>query len=83
MTQALCNDSGLDLHDGPALFNWGVACSLGTDGMELDLIEAHKWFNLAAAAGDERGADSRADVAQALTPRDIREAQRRARSLLQ
>jgi uncharacterized protein len=82
MTQALCTDILPDLNDGPALFNWGVACSLGVDGMELDLIEAHKWFNLAALAGDDRGVSSRTDIALTLTPCDVREAQRRARSLL-
>ncbi|UAK23492.1 hypothetical protein [Sphingomonas nostoxanthinifaciens] len=71
------------LDDGPALFDWGLACSVGSGGVELDLIEAHKWFNLAALAGDERGAEWRADIAATLSRADIREAQRRARLVLQ
>ena len=61
-------------------YDRGFACSRPSDAM--DLIEAHKWFNLAAMAGDVRGAAARADIALDLTPREIAEAQRRARTYL-
>lgn len=65
-----------------ACFDLGVACSTGANGMEFDLVEAHKWFNLAAAQGHEEAAMVRADIAEELTAREIAEAQRRARHWL-
>ena len=46
-----------------ALFELGVSYSTGRSGAEVDLIEAHKWFNLAALSGDTRSQASRADIA--------------------
>jgi uncharacterized protein len=34
--------------DANALYDLGIAYSTGSGGVEVDLIEAHKWFNLAA-----------------------------------
>ncbi len=65
-----------------ACFDLGVAFSTGSNGAECDLIEAHKWFNLAAARGHEDAAHCRADVADEMTAREIAEAQRRARQWL-
>jgi TPR repeat protein len=61
-----------------SFYDRGFACARLSDAM--DLVEAHKWFNLAAMAGDPRGAGARADIAMDLTPREIAEAQRRARA---
>lgn len=68
--------------DANACFDLGVAYSTGSNGAECDLIEAHKWFNLAAARGHEEAAHCRADIAFDMTAREIAEAQRRARELL-
>lgn len=68
--------------DGNALFDLGVAYSTGSHGVECDMIEAHKWFNLAATGGHEDAASCRADVAEEMTAREIAEAQRRAREWL-
>ena len=65
--------------DSSAYFDLGVAFSTGAQGVECDLIEAHKWFNLAAAQGHEEAAWCRADVSDEMTAREIAEAQRRAR----
>jgi TPR repeat protein len=65
--------------DTSAYFDLGVAYSTGSHGAECDLIEAHKWFNLAAVAGHEEAQMCRADVADEMTAREIAEAQRRAR----
>ena len=65
-----------------ACFNLGVAFSTGSNGAECDLIEAHKWFNLAAARGHEQAARCRAEIADEMTAREIAEAQRRARQWL-
>ena len=63
-----------------SFYDRGVTCSGPSEAM--DLIEAHKWFNLAAMSGDERGAAARVDVAMDMTPRETAEAQRRARDYL-
>jgi hypothetical protein len=65
-----------------ACFDLGVAFSTGSNGAECDLVEAHKWFNLAAARGHEEAARCRADIADEMTAREIAEAQRRARQWL-
>lgn len=68
--------------DCNALFDLGVAYSTGSHGVPCDMIEAHKWFNLAAVGGHEEAAQCRADVADEMTAREIAEAQRRAREWL-
>ncbi len=68
--------------DLAALFNLGVAYSTGSNGMTVDLIESHKWFNLAASRGHEEAGWCRADVSDEMTAREIAEAQRRARRWL-
>jgi len=66
--------------DAQARFDLGVAFSCGTGGVGVDLIEAHKWFNLAAQAGSEEGQACRAEIAEEMTAREIAEAQRQARA---
>ena len=68
--------------DVAAYYDLGVAYSTGSHGAACDLIEAHKWFNLAAVAGHEESAWCRADIADEMTAREIAEAQRRAREWL-
>ena len=68
--------------DLSAYFDLGVAYSTGSHGVASDLIEAHKWFNLAASRGHEEASWCRADVADEMTAREIAEAQRRARAWL-
>jgi TPR repeat protein len=65
-----------------AYYDLGVIYSTGCHGISNDLIEAHKWFNLAAAQGHEEAAWSRADISEEMTAREIAEAQRRARAWL-
>jgi len=65
-----------------ALYKLGVAYSTGTCGTEVDLVEAHKWFNLAALNGSEIGQQCRAEIADEMTAREIAEAQRQARAWL-
>lgn len=68
--------------DISALFDLGVAFSTGSHGAQADLVEAHKWFNLAASKGHEDAAWCRADISEEMTAREIAEAQRRARQWL-
>ena len=65
-----------------AYFDLGVAFSTGSHGVTPDLVEAHKWFNLAAAQGHEEAAWCRADISDEMSAREIAEAQRRARQWL-
>ena len=65
-----------------ALFDLGVAYSTGRGGVTVDLIEAHKWFNLAALSGSTRGQECRAEISLEMTAREIAEAQRQARAWL-
>ncbi|MEM8725264.1 MAG: hypothetical protein AAGE86_07065 [Pseudomonadota bacterium] len=65
--------------DTSAYFDLGVAYSTGSNGLECDLVEAHKWFNLAASRGHDEAAWCRADISDEMTAREIAEAQRRAR----
>ncbi len=68
--------------DVGALYDLGIIYSMGTSGHGVDLIEAHKWFNLAAVSGMTEAAEARADVSEDMTAREIAEAQRQARAWL-
>ncbi|MCA3255696.1 MAG: hypothetical protein INF91_08785 [Alphaproteobacteria bacterium] len=61
-----------------ALFEMGLACAAGRMG-EIDLVAAHKWFNLAAMQGDERAIEERAEVAAQMTREELAAALREAR----
>jgi TPR repeat protein len=68
--------------DVDALYELGVTYSTGRGGAPVDLIEAHKWINLAALNGSTRGQQCRAEIAVEMTAREIAEAQRQARAWL-
>ncbi len=71
-----------EMGDVDALFELGVSYSTGRGGVPVDLIEAHKWFNLAALSGCTRGQQCRAEISVEMTAREIAEAQRQARAWL-
>jgi hypothetical protein len=68
--------------DADALYELGVAYSTGTGGTGIDLVEAHKWFNLAALNGSSEAQSCRADISEEMSAREIAEAQRQARAWL-
>ncbi|WP_338446631.1 hypothetical protein V5F89_02190 [Pelagerythrobacter marensis] len=68
--------------EAAAFFDLGVAFSTGSHDVGCDLVEAHKWFNLAAVYGHEDAARCRAEISDEMTAREIAEAQRRAREWL-
>ena len=68
--------------DVQALYELGIAYSTGSGGVSVDLVEAHKWFNLAALNGSIMAQECRADIAEEMTAREIAEAQRQARAWL-
>lgn len=62
-------------------FHMGVAYACGRK-VETDLIEAHKWFNIAALRGDVEAARRRQEIAAEMSMADVAAAQRRAREWL-
>jgi TPR repeat protein len=68
--------------DVDAYYDLGMAYSLGYAGTVVDMVQAHKWFNLAAMAGVDRGQERRAEIAGEMSAREIAEAQRQARAWL-
>jgi hypothetical protein len=64
-----------------ALFELGLMHSIGRD-VEVDLVMAHKWFNLAALRGNEAAKRYRMEIAQEMSKAEVAEAQRQARQWL-
>jgi TPR repeat protein len=68
-----------DQHD--ALFELGLSYCTGRDGT-IDLVEAHKWFNIAATRGNDEAKRYRLELARDMTKAEIVKAQRLAREWL-
>lgn len=51
-------------------------------GVEYDLVEAHKWFNIAAMKGNEEAKILRKELAEIMTANQIAAAQKAARNWL-
>lgn len=66
---------------GEQLYRLGLVYSTG-QGVCMDLVEAHKWFNLAALRGFAAAKTCRKEVAEQMTSSQIAEAQRAAREWL-
>ncbi|WP_315763658.1 hypothetical protein [Sphingomonas sp. Y38-1Y] len=76
MREAACGDAD-------ALYDLGMVYASGAQGAIVDLIEAHKWFNLAAMSGSTAAQACRAEVAEDMTAAEIAAAQKAARAWLQ
>ena len=63
------------------LFELGMMYSVGRD-MPIDLISAHKWFNLAAVKGNRDAIRLRREIADQMSEGEIVAAQRAARDWL-
>ena len=61
-----------------ALLQLGLSYSVGRD-VDVDLIQAHKWFNLAAQRGNEEAKLHRLEIARDMSKDDVARAQRLAR----
>jgi TPR repeat protein len=61
-----------------AQFDMGLMYSTG-HGVEQDYVAAHKWFNLAAAQGNQEARTHRADLARDMSAAEIAQAQKLAR----
>jgi uncharacterized protein len=66
---------------GDMLFELGMMYSVGRD-MPVDLVAAHKWFNLAAMKGNIEAIRLRREIASQMSDVDIAVAQRAARDWL-
>lgn len=66
--------------DADGCFALGMTCSIGGDA--IDLVEAHKWFNIAALRGHADGARLRREIATQMSDAEIGRAQRSARDWL-
>ena len=64
-----------------ALFQLGLMYCSGRD-VEVNLVEAHKWFNLAAVRGNEDAKAYRLELAREMTKKQIAAAQKSAREWL-
>lgn len=66
---------GMDMPE--SFFERGLAFSARSG--QIDLIEAHKWFNIAAARGDRMAARHREELATEMSREEIAAALRAAR----
>jgi uncharacterized protein len=66
---------------GDMLFELGMMYSVGRD-MPVDLVAAHKWFNLAAIKGNLEAVRLRREIACQMSDAEIAAAQRAARDWL-
>jgi hypothetical protein len=64
------------------LFDLGMKYANGCAG-DLDLVAAHKWFNLAAMRGNREAVRYRGEIASEMSEAEIAAAQRAARTWLQ
>jgi TPR repeat protein len=67
--------------DAAGCFARGMIYSAGA-GVAVDLIEAHKWFNIAAMRGHGDAAQLRREIAEQMSDSEIGCAQRAARAWL-
>ena len=74
-TDATCTQS----QQSEELLALGLKYCLG-NGVEKDLVEAHKWFNISALNGNTAAKAYRSELALEMSAAQIAEAQRQARA---
>lgn len=67
--------------DAEECFGLGMSYSSGA-GVAIDLVQAHKWLNIAAMRGHKDAARLRREVAEQMSDSEIGSAQRAARDWL-
>jgi TPR repeat protein len=81
----ILDGTAASLGEGPAagdmLFELGMMYSVGRD-VPIDLVSAHKWFNLAAVKGNADAVRLRREIADQMSEIEIATAQRAARDWL-
>jgi TPR repeat protein len=66
---------------GEELCKVGLAYSTGV-GVDVDMVEAHKWFNLAVLKGSEEARDYRQQISDMLSSEEVKLALKSARDWL-
>jgi uncharacterized protein len=79
-TQTTTTEVMTDLAE-PNLFELGLSHATGV-GAEVDYVEAHKWFNIAALRGDCEAKQRRQELTAMMTQSQVSAAQRAAREWL-
>ena len=69
------------LSDPNSIYELGLKYSTG-EGVDIDYVTAHVWFNIAAMRGVAAARDWRAELAREMSAAEVAEAQRRAREWL-
>jgi hypothetical protein len=67
--------------DEVAAFELAMCFAAGS-GVAVDLVQAHRWFNVAAACGYAPGLRWRHEIAAEMSAREVIEAQKLARATL-
>jgi TPR repeat protein len=62
-------------------FNLGMMYSVGRN-VPVDLVTAHKWFNIAAMRGNSEAIRLRREIAEQMSAVEVAQAQRAARAWL-
>ena len=60
------------------LFELGMMYATGRD-CDVDIVAAHKWFNIAAIKGSERAAEARSELSASMSNMEIARSLREAR----
>lgn len=68
--------------DEVAAFELAMCYAGGSGGVDVDLVQAHRWFNVAAACGYQPALDWRHEIAMEMSARQVVEAQKLARSTI-
>ena len=81
MTTLEMASGGAEPANAEDCFGLGMVYSAGA-GVAVDLVQAHKWFNIAAMRGHKDAAQLRREVAEQMSDSEIGCAQRAARDWL-
>jgi TPR repeat protein len=65
--------------DEVAAFELAMCYASGSGGVEMDMVQAHRWCNVAAACGYQPALDWRHEIAMEMSAREVVEAQKLAR----
>jgi TPR repeat protein len=71
----------VESYDVESCFARGIDYSSGRE-VEINMVEAHKWFNIAASRGHKEGVQMRREIAALMSDAEIGQAQRAARDWL-
>ena len=78
MTSVEIAAGGIEPVNAEDCFSMGMVFSSGA-GVPIDLVQAHKWFNIAAIKGSARAAELRSELSATMSKLEIAAALRQAR----